>query len=131
MATHIGAEGVVRIGANTVGEVTAFSMSIDSEMIPVKKLGDIILDFGRALTGAGMGKTEFSTAGMRATQKGVYKPTSGQTAIRHNNLDAAAHEIAHRVDDFFPITAPGSGSPAPIWRRSCGASRVSPMASAA
>lgn len=40
MATHIGAEGVVRIGANTVGEVTAFSMSIDSEMIPVKKLGD-------------------------------------------------------------------------------------------
>lgn len=83
------------------------------------KLGDIILSFGKALTGAGLGRTEFSTAGMRATQKGVYKPTSGQTAIRHNNLDAAAHEIAHRVDDFFPITAPGSTDPKAVraWKR--------------
>jgi hypothetical protein len=40
MATHIGSEGVVRIGANAVGEVTAFSLSIDSELIPQKKLGD-------------------------------------------------------------------------------------------
>ncbi len=40
MATHIGSEGVVKIGSNAVGEVTAFSLSIDSELIPQKKLGD-------------------------------------------------------------------------------------------
>lgn len=40
MPTHIGSEGVVRIGSNPVGEVTAFSLSIDSELIPQKKLGD-------------------------------------------------------------------------------------------
>ena len=74
----------------------------------VTRLDSIIMDFGQALTGAGLGKTAFTNAGLRATQKGVYKPSSGQTAIRHNNLDAAAHEIAHRVDDFFPITIPAT-----------------------
>jgi DUF2075 family protein len=87
----------------------------------VEKLGDIILEFGKALSEAGVGKTEFTNAGLRADQKGVYKPSTGQTAIRHNNLDAAAHEIAHRLDDFFPFTtAPGEAASAAEkreWKR--------------
>ncbi|MCK6488316.1 MAG: hypothetical protein L6R48_08310 [Planctomycetes bacterium] len=80
---------------------------------PVTKLADIIMDFGKSLTRAGVGQTAFTHAGLRADQKGLYRASTGQTAIRHNNLDAAAHEIAHRLDDFFPFTAQPDATAAP------------------
>ncbi len=45
MATHIGSEGIVRIGSNAVAEVVAFSMSIESELIDQTKLGDTFRSF--------------------------------------------------------------------------------------
>lgn len=97
---------------------------VKPEPLPAKKddptkLNDIILDLGKSLTAAGVGKTEFTTAGLRADQKGVYKPSTGQTTIRHNNLDAAAHEIAHRLDDFYGLSAqPDDGADdAKLWNR--------------
>lgn len=40
MATHVGSEGVVKLGANTVAEVTNFSLSITLNMAEDTALGD-------------------------------------------------------------------------------------------
>ena len=80
MATHIGSEGVVRIGANAVGEVTAFSLSIDSELIPQKKLGDTFESY-KAGTRSWKGEVtchwdETDSSGQQALQTAILNGTS-------------------------------------------------------
>lgn len=40
MTTHIGSEGSVAVGANAIGEVTAFSYETSVEIVPDGALGD-------------------------------------------------------------------------------------------
>ena len=40
MATHAGAEGTVKVGGNTLGEIRSFSLDISGEVIEDTSMGD-------------------------------------------------------------------------------------------
>ena len=80
MATHTGVEGVVKVSTNTVAEVVAFSLSVESELIDQVKLGDTFRSY-KAGTRQWSGEItchwdETDTSGQQALQTAILNGSS-------------------------------------------------------
>lgn len=76
-----------------------------------KKLSELIVDLGEAV------KRKIETTAQRnvgpgGIVMGSYWPGSAKTSIRYEgDLDTAAHEVGHALDDAFGIVSPWIGAP--------------------